>query len=117
MVEFDLIFKRIRVAIHKNTKELIKYEEFRKEELEKYSENYLKELEKFLYHKFQDMINEFKTIQNKYSNENTKMLNEINLLKKERTEISAKISELQNRLFNARSLVGLDNNLDLFDDI
>lgn len=106
LVEFDLFLKKIREAFNNNKKLLVENDHKRKEELENQFIRDLEEIEKIVYYRFQKLIEELKINQEKYANENVKMMNEINHLKKDRLDLISKIKDSSTRINFLRTKIG-----------
>lgn len=90
---------------------MIEIEQGRKEEIEKNTIKDLEEIEKLIYYRFQRMIDELKLTQEKYRNENTKLYNELVLVRKEKSEMQIKMKELTARLKSLRFNIGETNDV------
>ena len=112
LVEFDIFLKKIREAYYKNSKELIEIDQNRKTEIEDETVKNLEEIEKIVYHKFQILIVELKLQQEKYSKENMKLINEMDLLKKEKIDMIKSLKDCNSKIMSLRNKIG-DGNLEL----
>ena len=106
LTEYDLMLKQVRECYYKNAKILIELEVAKKEEIEKQTIRDLEEIENLVYYKFQLLINELKTTQQKYKEENIKLISGVQYLKDERNKLKADIKDASNRLEQIKAKIG-----------
>lgn len=85
---------------------MLEVENKRVDELEVNSKYFLEETEKQIYDEFKRIIDSLKMTQEKYKNENSKLLYEVQTLKREKIEIQQKIKELNIRLAGIQKIIG-----------
>ena len=112
LVEYDIFLKKIREAYFKNSKMLLEIDQNRKTEIEDETVKRLEEIEKIVYHKFQILIGELKLQQDKYSKENVKLINELDLLKKDKIDMIKYLKDCSFKIKSLRNKIG-DGDLEL----